>query len=66
MAAFRIGLERVIYDHTGDPVGIGFTVYDTNEAVVGLAFANFDDARKGADLVRQLLALVTSITPSRY
>lgn len=66
MAAFRIGLEHVIYDHTGDPVGIGFTVYDANAPIVGLAFGSSDDARKGAELVRQLLALVTSVTPLRY
>ena len=66
MTAFRIGLERIIYDHTGDPVGIGLTVYDANAPIIGLAFANSDDARKGADLLRQLLALVTSVTPLRY
>lgn len=66
MTAFHIGLERVIYDHAGDPVGIGFTIYDTNAPVVGLVFGNTDDARKGANLVRELLDIAISMTPMRY
>lgn len=66
MTAFHIGLERVVYDHTGDPVGTGFTIYDTNAPIIGLAFENSDDAKKGAELMRQLLVLATSITPLRY
>lgn len=66
MTAFRIGLERAIYDHRGEPVGIGFTVYDVNAPIIGLAFRNADDARKGAELVQQLFALVTTVTPLRY
>jgi hypothetical protein len=66
MAAFHIGLERVIYDHAGNPVGIGLTVYDSSLPVIVLAFGNPNDARKGAELLRQLMALVTSVTPMRY
>lgn len=66
MSAFHIGLERIIYDHAGDAVGVGFTIYDTNAPILGMVFNCVEDAKKGAELVRQLLDIAASITPMRY
>jgi hypothetical protein len=64
MAGHHVGAVMFVFDDRGTPVGAGFKLYDAdNRPGLTLTFRDAERARKGAQLMQQLIDLAETIGP---
>lgn len=61
MAAYHVGAVMLAFDNHGVSSGAGFRVYDGDRTLMTLTFRDTDRARKGAELMQQLVEIAEKI-----
>jgi hypothetical protein len=61
MAAYHVGAVMLAFDDHGVSPGAGFRLYDGDRTLLTLTFRDTDRARKGAELMQQLVEILDKI-----
>jgi hypothetical protein len=61
MAIYHVGAVMLELDNSGTPIAAWFSLYDNGHSIVRFTFRDVGSARKGAELVRELVEIVETI-----